>query len=281
MNRRRRPAQIVGDLVSTCGVVFLVSFAILPILWTLYTSLRDKNEILLKPTLVSFEGLKLEAYLQVWRDTSFPLLIRNSLITCSMTMIMSLTLGTLAGYALSRSRFRGKQYVALTYLSVRLLPGVLLLIPIYLLMFRFKLLDTHIGLALAYTTFTLPAAVWLMKGFFDSLPPDLENAARVDGCSRLGALRRVSLPLVLPGLAATGTLIAIEAWNDVIFAIMLTSSDKARTWPVGMREMIGEFQLPWNQLTATAILSLIPVVIGFSLVGRKMVAGITAGAIKE
>ncbi|MFM7451079.1 MAG: carbohydrate ABC transporter permease, partial [Actinomycetota bacterium] len=118
-------------------------------------------------------------------------------------------------------------------------------------------------------------------GFFDALPPDLENAARVDGCSRLGAMWRISLPLVLPGLAATATLVAIEAWNDVIFAMMLTSSEKARTWPVGMREMIGEFQLPWNQLTATAILSLIPVVIGFSLVGKKMVAGITAGAIKE
>lgn len=281
MKKNRTPIQRAIDALSTLGVTVLVLFAILPILWTLYTSLRDKNEILLKPTEVSFDGLKLEAYLQVWRDTSFPVLIRNSLITCSMTMIMSLTLGTLAGYALSRSRFRGKQYVALTYLSIRLLPGVLLLIPIYLLMFRLKLLDTHFGLALAYTTFTLPAAVWLMKGFFDSLPPDLENAARVDGCSRLGALRRISLPLVLPGLAATGTLIAIEAWNDVIFAIMLTSSERARTWPVGMREMIGEFQLPWNQLTATAILSLLPVVIGFSLVGRKMVAGITAGAIKE
>lgn len=267
--------------LSTLGVTGLVLFSVLPLLWTIYTSLRDKNEILLNATKISFSGLKFDAYIQVWQDTSFPTLMRNSLIVSSLTMLMSLSLGTAAGYALSRSKFRGRQYVALTYLTVRLLPGVLLLIPIYLLMFRIGLLDTHIGLALAYTTFTLPAAVWLMKGFFDALPPDLENAARVDGCSRVGAMWRISLPLVLPGLAATATLVAIEAWNDVIFAMMLTSSEKARTWPVGMREMIGEFQLPWNQLTATAILSLIPVVIGFSLVGKKMVAGITAGAIKE
>lgn len=279
-----RGKSVAGKLkssLSTLGVTGLVLFSVLPLLWTIYTSLRDKNEILLNATKISFSGLKFDAYIQVWQDTSFPTLMRNSLIVSSLTMLMSLSLGTAAGYALSRSKFRGRQYVALTYLTVRLLPGVLLLIPIYLLMFRIGLLDTHIGLALAYTTFTLPAAVWLMKGFFDALPPDLENAARVDGCSRLGAMWRISLPLVLPGLAATATLVAIEAWNDVIFAMMLTSSEKARTWPVGMREMIGEFQLPWNQLTATAILSLIPVVIGFSLVGKKMVAGITAGAIKE
>ncbi|MFM7873243.1 MAG: carbohydrate ABC transporter permease [Actinomycetota bacterium] len=281
MIRGKSPAAKFKSSLSTLGVTGLVLFSVLPLLWTIYTSLRDKNEILLNATKISFSGLKLDAYIQVWQDTSFPTLIRNSLIVSSLTMVMSLSLGTAAGYALSRSKFRGRQYVALTYLTVRLLPGVLLLIPIYLLMFRIGLLDTHIGLALAYTTFTLPAAVWLMKGFFDALPPDLENAARVDGCSRLGAMWRISLPLVLPGLAATATLVAIEAWNDVIFAMMLTSSEKARTWPVGMREMIGEFQLPWNQLTATAILSLIPVVIGFSLVGKKMVAGITAGAIKE
>ena len=161
------------------------------------------------------------------------------------------------------------------------MPGVLLLVPMYLFMNRLGLLDSYIGLTLAYTTFTLPATIWLMKGFFDSLPPDLENAARIDGCSRMGAMWRISIPLVLPGLAATGTLTAITAWNDVLFAIMLTSSDRTRTWPVGLREMIGDFQLPWESLTATAILSLLPVVIGFALVGRKMVAGITAGSLKD
>jgi multiple sugar transport system permease protein len=162
-----------------------------------------------------------------------------------------------------------------------LVPGVLLLIPLYLFMNKLALLDSYIGLVLAYTTFTLPATIWLMKGFFDSLPPDLENAARIDGCSRMGAMWRISIPLVLPGLAATGTLTAITAWNDVLFAMLLTSSDRTRTWPVGLREMIGEFQLPWEALTATSILSLLPVVIGFALVGRKMVAGITAGSLKD
>ena len=263
------------------GLFSLLLFALFPIVWTIYTSFRVEMDIIKKPTELAFSELNFNAYREVWSETDFSVLIKNSLITSFLTMVMSLTLGTLAGYALSRSSFRAKETVLLVYLLVRVIPGVLLLIPIFLLMQRLNLLDTHFGLALAYTTFTLPAAVWLMKGFFDGLPIDLENAARVDGCSRLGALWRVVLPLVLPGMAATATLVAIEAWNDVLFALMLTSSIDARTWPVGMKLLIGEFQLPWGQLTATAVLSLLPVVLGFSLAGRHMVAGLTAGGVKE
>jgi multiple sugar transport system permease protein len=276
--KKKRP---ISYYLVNVGIGFLGLFAILPLVWTFYTSLRLNVDINKFPAKISLSHLSLDAYFGVWRDTNFPMLIKNSLIVSTMTVIVSLSLGTLAGYALSRSKFRGRQGVLLVYLAIRLVPGVLLLIPLYLFMNKLGLLDSYIGLVLAYTTFTLPATIWLMKGFFDSLPPDLENAARIDGCSRMGALWRISLPLVLPGLAATGTLTAITAWNDVLFAMLLTSSDRTRTWPVGLREMIGEFQLPWEALTATSILSLLPVVIGFALVGRKMVAGITAGSLKD
>lgn len=276
--KKKRP---VSYHLVNFGIGFLGLFAILPLIWTFYTSLRTNVDINKFPTKFSLSNLSFDAYIGVWRDTNFPMLMKNSLIVSTMTVIISLALGTFAGYALSRSKFRGRQSVLLVYLAIRLVPGVLLLIPMYLFMNRLGLLDSYIGLTLAYTTFTLPATIWLMKGFFDSLPPDLENAARIDGCSRMGAMWRISIPLVLPGLAATGTLTAITAWNDVLFALLLTSSDRTRTWPVGLREMIGEFQLPWDALTATSILSLLPVVIGFALVGRKMVAGITAGSLKD
>ena len=275
---KKRP---ISYYLVNVGITVLALFALLPLLWTFYTSLRTNLDIQRFPTKVGFSDLSFAAYIGVWRDTNFPMLIKNSIIVSSMTVVISLTLGTLAGYALSRSKFRGRQGVLLTYLVIRLVPGVLLLVPMYIFMNTLGLLDSFFGLTLAYTTFTLPATIWLMKGFFDSLPPDLENAARIDGCSRMGALWRISIPLVLPGLAATGTLTAITAWNDVLFAIMLTSSEETRTWPVGLREMIGEFQLPWESLTAAAMLSLLPVVIGFALVGRKMVAGITAGSLKD
>jgi multiple sugar transport system permease protein len=278
IKKKKRP---VSYHLVNIGIVFLGLFAVLPLVWTFYTSLRTNVDINKFPAKISLSNLSLDAYFGVWRDTNFPMLIKNSLIVSTLTVIVSLSLGTLAGYALSRSKFRGRQGVLLVYLAIRLVPGVLLLIPLYLFMNKLGLLDSYIGLVLAYTTFTLPATIWLMKGFFDSLPPDLENAARIDGCSRMGAMWRISIPLVLPGLAATGTLTAITAWNDVLFAMLLTSSDRTRTWPVGLREMIGEFQLPWEALTATSILSLLPVVIGFALVGRKMVAGITAGSLKD
>lgn len=280
MSTSKKKHPISYYLVNV-GIGFLGLFAILPLIWTFYTSLRVGVDINKFPSKISLSNLSFDAYSGVWRDTNFPMLIKNSLIVSTLTVIVSLSLGTMAGYALSRSKFRGRQGVLLVYLAIRLVPGVLLLIPMYLFMNKLGLLDTYLGLVLAYTTFTLPATIWLMKGFFDSLPPDLENAARIDGCSRMGAMWRISIPLVLPGLAATGTLTAITAWNDVLFAIMLTSSDRTRTWPVGLKQMIGEFQLPWESLTATAILSLLPVVIGFALVGRKMVAGITAGSLKD
>ena len=271
----------LSSVLTNIAVVSLIIFATFPMIWTAYTSFRVEMDIIKHPYSLMFSDLSLDAYRKIWKGTDFPALLQNSVVTSLMTMVMSLTLGTLAGYALSRAVFRGKSGVLLVYLLVRVVPGVLLLIPIYLLMQRLNLLDTRFGLALAYTTFTVPAAVWLMKGFFDSLPVDLENAARIDGCSRMGALWRIVLPLVIPGMAATGTLVAIEAWNDVLFALMITSTNEARTWPVGMKLLIGEFQRPWAQLTATAMLSLIPVLIGFSFVGKKMVAGLTAGGVKE
>ena len=281
MSTTKKKKHPISYYLVNVGITCLALFALLPLAWTFYTSLRTNLAIQRFPTKVGFSDLSFAAYIGVWRDTNFPMLIKNSIIVSSMTVVISLSLGTLAGYALSRSKFRGRQGVLLTYLVIRLVPGVLLLVPMYIFMNTLGLLDSFFGLTLAYTTFTLPATIWLMKGFFDSLPPDLENAARIDGCSRMGAMWRISIPLVLPGLAATGTLTAITAWNDVLFAIMLTSSDETRTWPVGLREMIGEFQLPWESLTAAAMLSLLPVVIGFALVGRKMVAGITAGSLKD
>ncbi|MSO33232.1 MAG: carbohydrate ABC transporter permease, partial [Candidatus Nanopelagicaceae bacterium] len=149
------------------GVGSLILFSILPLIWTAYTSVRPEIEIVKHPTGLMFGNLGFEAYREVWKYTDFPHLLGNSVIVSMMTMVMSLTLGTFAGYALSRANFGGKQGILLFYMLVRVIPGVLLLIPIYIMMMKLNLLDTKFGLALAYTTFTLPAAIWLMKGFFD------------------------------------------------------------------------------------------------------------------
>jgi multiple sugar transport system permease protein len=142
------------------------------------------------------------------------------------------------------------------------------------------LLDTRIGLALAYTSFLLPLFVWMMMGFFEAAPKELEDAARIDGCTRLGAMLRVVIPVVRNGLVATAVFVAISAWNEFIFALMLTTSEGSRTWPVGLQLMVGEFQLPWGPLSAGGIISILPVLIMFAIVQRTMVRGIAAGAVK-
>lgn len=273
----RRRNRVLADI----GLGLLIVFALFPVLWFVYTSFRNESDIIANPTSFIPDGVTFDNFTATWKDTDFPRLLWNSLVTSTITVVVSLTLATFAAYALSRARFKGRGVVQLAYLSVRIVPGVLLLFPLYMLMQQAGLLDTHLALAISYTTFTLPAAVWFMKGFFDAIPPDLENAARVDGCTRVGAMFRIVLPLVRPGLMASGILIAIEAWNDILLALMLTSSDSSRTWPVGLRLLIGEFQLPWGQLAAATVLSIIPVVVAFAFAGRAMISGLTAGGLKD
>lgn len=274
---KKKSLSVLGDIALG---VFIV-FALFPVLWFFYTSFRNESDIIANPTSFIPQGVTFDNFIATWRDTDFPRLLWNSVIVSTITVVVSLTLATFAAYALSRAKFRGQGLVQLAYLAVRIVPGVLLLFPLYMLIQQAGLLDTHLALAITYTTFTLPAAVWFMKGFFDAIPPDLENAARVDGCTRIGAMFRIVLPLVRPGLVASGILIAIEAWNDILFALMLTSSDSSRTWPVGLRLLIGEFQLPWGQLAAATVLSIIPVVIAFAIAGRAMISGLTAGGLKD
>ncbi len=166
------------------------------------------------------------------------------------------------------------------YLVIRMFPFTLLLIPLFIMLRNLGLFDTHFGLALTYTTFLLPLCVWMLKGFFDGIPPDLEEASRVDGSTRLGALIRIVLPLARQGIAATTVFIAIGAWNEYVWALLLTTASGARTWPVGLQLMVGEFQMPWGVLSASGIISIIPIIIGFAIVQRALVSGLMAGGVK-
>jgi multiple sugar transport system permease protein len=168
----------------------------------------------------------------------------------------------------------------LGYLFVRMFPAVTMVIPLYIVLRSVGLVDSRFGLAVAYTCFLLPLFVWMLKGFFDAAPKELESAARVDGSTRLGAMLRIVMPLARNGLVASSVFIAIGAWNEFLFALMLTTGQGSRTWPVGLQLMVGEFQLPWGVLAAGGILSILPVMALFAIVQRTMVQGLTAGAVK-
>ncbi|MBZ0296164.1 MAG: carbohydrate ABC transporter permease [Anaerolineae bacterium] len=276
---KRRTNLILGTL--SYGVIGLVMiFAIFPLIWTFITSLKYESDIITTdlqylPTRITFDN-----YVAIWNRSGFTTLIGNSTVVTVITLIICLIIGSLAAYGFSRYRFRGRSGLLLFYLVIRMFPVVLMLIPLFILMRNAGLLDSRFGLALAYTTFLLPLCVWMMKGFFDAIPVDLEDAARIDGCTRLGALFRVILPLARSGLVATAVFIGISAWNEFLFALMLTTSQGSRTWPVGLQLMVGEFQLPWGSFSAGGIISIIPVVILFAIVQQSLVRGLTAGAVK-
>jgi multiple sugar transport system permease protein len=273
---RARLLELGADLV----VIVFVLFSTLPIVWLFLTSLKPEEEIVTRSLRYLPDRFTLEHYAAIWQQSGFPNLLLNSAVTTGLTVALCLATGTIAAYAFSRAAFPGHRVLLLGYVVVRMFPAVLMIIPLFILMREMRLLDTNFGLALAYTSFLLPLFVWILKGFFDAVPPDLEDAARIDGCTRLGALARVILPVVRNGVLATTVFVAIAAWNEFLFALMLTTSAGSRTWPVGLQLMVGEFQLPWGMLSAGGMISILPPVILFALVQRTMVRGLTAGTIK-
>jgi multiple sugar transport system permease protein len=255
-------------------------FAVFPILWTLLTSLKPSADIVTNQIQYIPLHPTGENYATLWGQAGFVRMFINSAAVTVLTVVICLTVGITGAYSLSRYRFRGRGLILLGYLVIRMFPAVLLLLPIFIAARVLGMYDTHFGLALAYTAFLAPVCIWMLKGFFDAIPPELEDAARIDGSTRAGALVRIVLPLARPGVAATAVLIAISAWNEFLFALMLTTAQGVRTWPVGLQLMVGEFQLPWGLLTAGGIISIAPILVFFALVQRALVRGLTLGAVK-
>jgi multiple sugar transport system permease protein len=268
------------DVLASIVVLAVVTFAIGPIVWTVLTSFKTEDEIVIRDFRFLPTSLTFENYVTLWERSGYPHLLLNSAIVTGMTVLMSLTIGTVAAYSISRYRFRGRSGLMIFYLVIRMFPFTLLLIPLFIMLRNLGLFDTHFGLALTYTTFLLPLCVWMLKGFFDGIPPDLEEASRVDGSTRLGGMIRIVLPLARQGIAATTVFIAIGAWNEYVWALLLTTADGARTWPVGLQLMVGEFQMPWGVLSASGIISIIPIIIGFAIVQRALVSGLMTGGVK-
>ncbi|HEX2528678.1 MAG TPA: carbohydrate ABC transporter permease [Geminicoccus sp.] len=277
-SRRSRRAWAIATYAT---VLAFLLFTTLPLIWLVLTSVKPETDIVVAegvrywPTSFTFEH-----YANIWWQSGFSVLVLNSAKTTAMTILICLVAGSLGAYAFSRFRFPGRRQMLLGLLVVRMFPAVVKIIPLFIIMRALGLLDSSFGLALAYSSFLLPLFIWIMKGFFDALPDDLEEAARIDGCTRLGAMIRIVLPLARNGLVATTVFVAIGAWNEFLFALMLTTSQGSRTWPVGLQLMIGEFQLPWGMLAAGGVISIVPVVLLFAFIQRALVSGLTTGAVK-
>lgn len=213
--------------------------------------------------------------------TDFITYVRNSVITCTATAILAMVVASLAGYAISRLRFSGKRPLLLAILSTQMFPHVLILISLYVMYRQLGLINTYLGLIISFTTFAVPFSVWMMKGFFDGIPSEIEEAALIDGCTRLGALRHVILPLVAPGLLAVSLFSFLDGWNNLLYPLTLATSVEVRTIPPGLLlSFLGQFKHDWAGMMAASVVVTVPVMIIFVFLQRFLVRGLTAGAVK-
>lgn len=242
------------------GLIALALIVVLlPLYWTFSTSFKPSKAILHIPPEFLPRRIILSNYVEIFRIIPFGKLLLNSLIVTGTTSGISLLLGSLAAYGISRYKFPGSSNIFGLIVGTRMIPPIAYVLPLYLLISNLRLLDTLWGLILAHTTITLPFTIWIMKGFFDELPRDFEEAAMVDGCSRLGAMR-VALRLALPGLFVALIFIFVESWNEFMFAVTITRSSASKTAPVGLVGLLQyPYRQPWGELTAGLLLYTLPI----------------------
>lgn len=257
----------------------ILVFILFPFYWTFITSIKPDSELYGAITYWP-KHVQWESYKKLFTTTvDFLGAMKNSFIVAILTTMVSLTASTLASYAFSRYRFPGRKAMMALFLSNNMFPTVLLLIPLYTIMRNMGLLYKPASLVLAYTTFTLPFSVWLLNGFFNDLPLSLEEAALIDGCNRRKAFFKIILPILSPCLVATGVYIFMTSWNEYTFAVMFTNK-ASRTIPVALKSLIGQLGVDWGMLTAGGIITIIPVCIMFFFAQKRLVEGLTAGAVK-
>ena len=271
---RARVKKIIFLLIA--AVIFGV--ILFPPVVLFLTSIKTELDALSFPPKWIFKPT-LENYTEIFEFSPFARYLLNSFIVASLNTGVVLVLGSFAAYSLARFRFKGADDIAFWILSVRMMPPVAAIIPIYIIMRNLRLLDTPWSLVITYLTFNLPFAVWMMRSFFREIPREIEESALVDGCSIFRSFRSIALPLVAPGLAATGILTFIFSWNEFLFALILTGS-KAVTLPVGITGYMKETGINWGYMTAGGALALIPVIVFTVLAQKHLVKGLTMGALK-
>lgn len=274
----------LGRLLTGAGIYLAIGawlvVALAPYVWMILTSVKPTTELYTFPVRYLPSFITTDAYRDLFTTTSFSRFFANSAVVAIGTVLFATACATLAAYALSRYRVRGKQGILIVLLVTQLMPAVLLVVPLFITLRSLGLLNNPLGLILVHSAFAIPFTTYLLTGFLDAIPKELDEAAKIDGASDLGAFRWVVAPLLAPSLAAAATYVFIYSWNEFIYALTFMTQEATRTLPVGLHGFIGEYLIRWDLLTSGGVIATLPTIVFFLLVQRKLIEGLTAGAVK-
>ena len=279
MGMRRK--KIMAGVAMYVLLALLASLVLIPVLWMVSTAFKSYGETIAKPPRWIPQQISFEAFGRLWSEYPFGTYFKNSFVIVLFSMAVSVFASCLAGYGLTRFKFRGRNSLMTFILVTQMFPSVMLLVPFYSIIGKMHLLDTHLGLILVYISFTVPFCTWTMLGFFRALPLDLDEAARIDGCNSWQCFSRIILPLTLPGIASTSIYAFITSWNEYMFAFILTSRPEMKTLSVGIAEMNGFQQIRWNDMMAASLMASLPLILLFICLQKYFVSGLTSGAVKS
>ena len=280
MVNSRSHRLFTSTLTYTVLALFCV-YCLFPFIWMLDTALKPASEVMSSEPSLLISAPTLQNFENVLFESDFLTYFRNSMIVAVSSTILTLIVSIFASYALSRwGSYPVSQLVSGAMLVSQMIPGVLLLVPLYVLMQHLGLLSTYRALIIVYCTFMIPLVTFMLKSFFDGIPPELEEAAEMDGCSRLGFIWRILLPLSAPGILATSVFAFVAAWNEFMFGYVLINDDARRTLTPGIMIFKGSHQTDWGLLMAASVLAVVPVALGFVYLQRFLVEGLAAGAVK-
>lgn len=277
--RKRRVHEVCQSIFGLhLPLLLFMLFILFPFYWMFVTSVKPEQELYGDVTYWP-ENLTWEAYEKLFGSFDFLKPMGNSLFVAIVTTLVTLVVSTLAAYAFTRFDFAGRKPMMVMFLTNNMFPTVLLMIPLYVIMRKLSLLYTPWALVLSYTTFTIPFTVWLLNGYLNDLPMALEEAAEVDGANRFQAFMYVILPILAPCIVAAGVYVFMQSWNEYTFASMFTNSGN-RTIPVALKSLVGNLGVQWDLITSGGVITIIPVCVMFFFAQRRLVEGLTAGAVK-
>ncbi len=284
MRRRRTLLGTIGWAAAYLALIAAAFVSIFPVLWIMLMSVKLPRDavalppvFIFQPTLDSYRSL----FISGWQASTINIMgyLKNSIVIAFVSTAISVAAAMFAAYSLSRFRYRGRNLIGFLIIATRMLPPIATIVPMFLLMHTLNLIDTHLGLIMAYTAVNVPFAVWMLRGFIDEVPLELEDAARIDGCSRLGSLWRVVLPLIAPGMAAASVYAFLLAWNDFALALILTSR-QAKTLPLMVMAFFTSEGVEWGPMAAAVTVALLPPILFVILMQKHLAKGLTMGAVK-